>query len=64
MKIILSAIQPKLIDAWKDSFSTEENVIISENDITKIECDAIVSPADSFGFMDGGLDYALSERFG
>ena len=29
-----------------------------------VECDAIVSPANSFGFMDGGLDYALSERFG
>ena len=27
-------------------------------------CDAVVSPANSFGFMDGGLDYALSERFG
>jgi O-acetyl-ADP-ribose deacetylase (regulator of RNase III) len=26
--------------------------------------DAVVSPANSFGFMDGGLDYALSERFG
>lgn len=27
-------------------------------------CDAIVSPANSFGFMDGGLDAALVERFG
>ena len=35
-----------------------------EGDITQIECDAMVSPANSFGFMDGGLDYALSERFG
>ena len=25
---------------------------------------AVVSPANSFGFMDGGLDYKLSERFG
>ena len=32
--------------------------------ITQLECDAVVSPANSFGFMDGGLDYALSERFG
>ena len=64
MKIILSAIQPKLIDAWKDFFAAEKNVTISEGDITKIKCDAIVSPANSFGFMDGGLDHALSERFG
>jgi O-acetyl-ADP-ribose deacetylase (regulator of RNase III) len=64
MKIILTAITPKLIEAWKELFVAEENVSIIEGDITKIECDAIVSPANSFGFMDGGLDYELSERFG
>lgn len=64
MKIILSALQSKLIDAWNDFFKEEQNVSILEKDITKIECDAVVSPANSFGFMDGGLDYALSERFG
>jgi O-acetyl-ADP-ribose deacetylase (regulator of RNase III) len=35
-----------------------------ECDITTLKCDAIVSPANSFGFMDGGLDLALSSRFG
>ncbi|MGL4632021.1 MAG: macro domain-containing protein [Leadbetterella sp.] len=64
MKIILSAIDQKLILAWREFFSNSEDIIITETDITTIECDAIVSPANSFGFMDGGLDYALSERFG
>jgi O-acetyl-ADP-ribose deacetylase (regulator of RNase III) len=64
MKIILSAVETKLLDAWRHFFGQEENVIIIEEDITKLECDAVVSPANSFGFMDGGLDYALSERFG
>jgi O-acetyl-ADP-ribose deacetylase (regulator of RNase III) len=64
MKIILTAIERKLVDAWKEFFDTINNVFIIEDDITKIECDAVVSPANSFGFMDGGLDYALSERFG
>ncbi|MCG2612912.1 macro domain-containing protein [Terrimonas sp. NA20] len=64
MKIILSAIEPKLISAWEEFFSEEDNVSITESDITTLECDAIVSPANSFGFMDGGLDYALSVRFG
>jgi O-acetyl-ADP-ribose deacetylase (regulator of RNase III) len=64
MRIILAAIEPKLIEAWKEFFVGEEKVSIIEGDITKIECDAIVSPANSFGFMDGGLDYELSERFG
>jgi len=64
MKIILADIAPKTIAAWKDFFANERDVQIIEDDITKIECDAVVSPANSFGFMDGGLDYALSERFG
>jgi len=64
MKIILAGLSPKLLDAWADFFSKEENVTILEGDITQIECDAIVSPANSFGFMDGGLDHALSERLG
>ena len=64
MKIILAAIDPKLIEAWAAFFGEEKNVSIIESDITKIECDAVVSPANSFGFMDGGLDYVLSERFG
>ena len=64
MKIILSGLAPKLLDAWTDFFSKEESVSIIEGDITKIECDAIVSPANSFGFMDGGVDYAISERLG
>ncbi|MFT3934882.1 MAG: macro domain-containing protein [Chitinophagaceae bacterium] len=64
MKIILSGLAPKLIDAWTQFFNIEENVVILEGDITQVDCDAIVSPANSFGFMDGGLDHALSERFG
>jgi O-acetyl-ADP-ribose deacetylase (regulator of RNase III) len=51
-------------NAWKEDFKGEENVKIIQQDITTTECDAIVSPANSFGYMDGGLDYALSERFG
>jgi O-acetyl-ADP-ribose deacetylase (regulator of RNase III) len=64
MQIILSDISPKMIEAWKAFFENEPHVSIKEGDITQIECDSVVSPANSFGFMDGGLDYVLSERFG
>ncbi len=63
MKIKLTAIESKLIEAWQSFFGHQENVTLIEGDITQTDCDAIVSPANSFGFMDGGLDYALSERF-
>lgn len=64
MQIILTDLSQKMTGAWTEFFKEEEDVIIIEGDITNTTCDAIVSPANSFGFMDGGLDYALSERFG
>lgn len=64
MEIILCELSEKVVEAWQSFFGAEENVRIMNADITQVECDAIVSPANSFGFMDGGLDYALSERLG
>jgi O-acetyl-ADP-ribose deacetylase (regulator of RNase III) len=64
MKIILCGLEAKLVEAWRSFFGDEKDVVIMEGDITTVACDAMVSPANSFGFMDGGLDYALSERFG
>ncbi len=64
LTIILTALDPALIEAWKAFFDQEEQIKIVTEDITTLECSAIVSPANSFGFMDGGLDYQLSVRFG
>ncbi len=64
MKIKLVYRDEDLGVAWKKCFSYHNTVSIIEGDICNIECDAIISPANSFGFMDGGLDYALSEKFG
>lgn len=57
-------INPKLVEAWQEFFENEENVTITQGDITAVTCDALVSPANSFGFMDGGVDYAISHRLG
>ena len=64
LTILLVATEEKLAEAWRDFFANEPNVNIIHGDITTITCDAVVSPANSFGFMDGGLDYALSVRLG
>ncbi len=51
-------------DHWRTQFAGAADVDVVEADICEVDCDAVVSPANSFGFMDGGLDYRLSERFG
>lgn len=55
---------PELGAAWLRHFKDREEVEVLAGDICQVACDALVSPANSFGFMDGGLDLAISERFG
>ena len=55
---------PELEIALKHEFEFCANVKIVPNDILEIECDAIVSPGNSFGFMDGGVDLSISKHFG
>lgn len=64
MQYILIDTNPEMIGAWHSYFGQQSNVKIVNGDITRLTCDAIVSPANSFGFMDGGLDYTISERLG
>jgi O-acetyl-ADP-ribose deacetylase (regulator of RNase III) len=67
MKIYLADIKPQLRIAWKNAFRGVENVQVYERGIGSIldlEVDALVSPANSFGFMDGGIDELYSETLG
>ncbi len=64
MKIKLYYQNKALGEAWREQFGRSEQVVIIEGSILDTDCDAIVSPANSFGFMDGGLDWHLSEHFG
>ena len=64
MHYLLIDKNPAMVAAWQEYFAEEENVKIVEGDLTDVSCDAIVSPANSFGFMDGGVDYAISMRLG
>lgn len=64
MKIILADLQISVIKAWGKEFSGADDIVVYPGSIFNIEADALVSPANSFGFMDGGLDLRISEVFG
>jgi O-acetyl-ADP-ribose deacetylase (regulator of RNase III) len=53
-----------VVDAWRQHFANCPDVAVSAGDIFAEPADAVVSPANSFGFMDGGIDLAYSLRFG
>ena len=58
MEIILCAVQPYLAKAWREHISEDlsRTVRVVEGSILSLDVAAVVSPANSFGFMDGGLD--------
>ncbi|NOT61901.1 MAG: Appr-1-p processing protein [Acidobacteria bacterium] len=62
--IQLVAFSDELYNAWQKSFNGIADVTISHGDILTFRADAIVSPANSFGYMDGGLDLKYSQCFG
>jgi len=64
LKIILSAVEKDLADAWERHCADLPDVIIHCGSILELSVDAVVSPANSFGFMDGGIDHRYSHHFG
>lgn len=65
MKIYLRDINPCIVGAWKEIFRDEKDIEISCGNIfAGPKADALISPANSFGWMDGGIDLVYIRRFG
>lgn len=63
-RLQLCTLDPEMAVAWRTAFAAHAAVSVKVGDILKERADAIVSPANSFGFMDGGIDLAYSHHFG
>ena len=65
MKIHLRDRNPEMVKAWKVMWKpADKDIEISEGDIFDGPItDAIVSPANSWGFLDGGIDAVYSHRW-
>ncbi len=64
LQITLAAIDAALADAWQRWCGDLPFVSVHRGSIFDVSADAIVSPANSFGFMDGGIDRLYLERYG
>jgi O-acetyl-ADP-ribose deacetylase (regulator of RNase III) len=67
MKIILLDRKQQMCDEWIKYFKDFSDVeVVCDNieyyDITNVDC--LVSPANSYGIMNGGYDLALTRMFG
>lgn len=61
--LVLCDTQQELARAWRRAFAALPEVQIHLGDLLDMEADAYVSPANSYGIMDGGIDAVLSARF-
>ena len=64
LRIILCDNHLPVTEAWQAYFDAVPDVDITCDEIFAVEADALVSPANSFGRMDGGLDAQVVEFFG
>lgn len=65
VKLILCDTNGKMCDAFKEQFANDPDVTVTNRSFTEVEYfDAIVSPANSFGLMDGGIDWFITDYFG
>lgn len=63
-KIYLIDRSPVLVEHWREQFSDCPVVEPIAGDYFQKAADALVSPANSFGIMDGGLDLAIRDQLG
>ncbi len=64
LRVKLCDLNHKIVAEWQRQFGKIENVEVFGGDIMAYKADAIVSPANSFGFMDGGIDGVYTKHFG
>jgi O-acetyl-ADP-ribose deacetylase (regulator of RNase III) len=65
MKLILFDISKDVYTSFKNHFGQHKNVEIELTSLENLKnYDCVVSPANSFGLMNGGLDKYLSTYFG
>ena len=63
-RLYLIDSKPELCQKWRQVFSSYPEVEVLTGDYFQQSADAIVSPANSFGIMDGGLDLAIRNELG
>jgi O-acetyl-ADP-ribose deacetylase (regulator of RNase III) len=64
LKLHLVDLNAALVDAWHSEFAAFPEISIYQGDILLIAQHCLVSPANSHGFMDGGIDEQYRRFFG
>jgi O-acetyl-ADP-ribose deacetylase (regulator of RNase III) len=64
LRLSLGDLNAKVVAALADAFAGAEAVEVVEGNLLDLECHAIMSPANSFADMGGGIDKAIDDFHG
>src|SRR4051812_21776969 len=64
VRVTLVDINPKMVAAWRSTFEENPEVEIVQGSMLDQPVSAWVSPTNSRGSMDGGLDAVIKKRIG
>ncbi|MFI1033645.1 macro domain-containing protein [Streptomyces sp. NPDC020951] len=64
LKVVLTDINASVVEAWRAAFADTPEIEIRKGSILDEEVDAWVSPTNSRGRMDGGVDAVVKRHLG
>ncbi len=63
-RLLMCDKNPEVLKYWKEFFEGTGGVSLQQGNIFDVDADSIVTPTNSFGFMESGLDYQMTQFFG
>ncbi|ASO17786.1 RNase III inhibitor [Actinoalloteichus hoggarensis] len=63
LHLVLCAVEPRLADAWHGIAATRPGISVHAGSVLDVRADAVVSPANSYGWMRGGVDALYARAF-
>jgi O-acetyl-ADP-ribose deacetylase (regulator of RNase III) len=64
VKVVLVDVNPKMVQAWRDTFEENPEVEVVHGSMLDQNASAWVTPTNSKGSMDGGLDAVVKKKLG
>ncbi|MER5726803.1 ADP-ribosyltransferase domain-containing protein [Streptomyces sp. NPDC002138] len=64
LRVVLTDVNERVVEAWRAAFADTPGVQIRKGSILDEDVDAWVTPTNSLGRMDGGVDAAIKRHLG
>jgi O-acetyl-ADP-ribose deacetylase (regulator of RNase III) len=63
LRLVLCAVDEPLALAWTDAVAGRPDVEVHRGSVLEVDAQAVVSPANSYGWMRGGIDAVYASTF-